>query len=60
LMLDDDRGISFISSHVTMDAEHMAEVRVVLNKLHDDDSKDAVVESTIFNFEHFTRLLEAI
>jgi pyrroloquinoline quinone (PQQ) biosynthesis protein C len=60
LMLEDDRGISFISSHVTMDAEHMAELRVVLNKLHDEDSKDAVVESTIFNFEQFTRLLEAI
>jgi len=60
LLLEDDRGISFISSHVTMDAEHMAELRVVLNKLHDDESKDAIVESTIFNFEHFTRLLEAI
>jgi len=60
LLLEDDRGISFISSHVTMDAEHMAELRLVLNKLHDDDAKDAVVESTMVNFEQFTKLLEAI
>jgi hypothetical protein len=60
LLLDGDRGISFISSHVTMDAEHMAELRLALNKIQDSDSKDAIVESTIFNFEHFTRLLEAI
>jgi len=60
LLLDDDRGISFISSHVTMDAEHMAELRLVLNKIYDNDAKDAIVESTIFNFDHFTRLLEAI
>jgi len=38
----------------------MAELRLALNKIQDSDSKDAIVESTIFNFEHFTRLLEAI
>jgi len=60
LLLEDDRGISFISSHVTMDAEHMAELRVVLNKVYDSAAKEAIVESTIFNFEQFTRLLEGI
>jgi pyrroloquinoline quinone (PQQ) biosynthesis protein C len=60
LLLDGDRGISFISSHITMDAEHMAHLRLVLNKVYDSESKDAIVESAIFNFEHFTRLLEAI
>ena len=60
LLLEDDRGISFISSHVTMDAEHMAELRVVMNKVHDSEAKEAIVESTIFNFDQFTRLLEAI
>lgn len=60
LLLEGDLGISFISSHVTMDAEHLAELRLVINKIHDSESKDAIVESTIFNFEHFTRLLEAI
>ncbi|MDQ6639850.1 MAG: iron-containing redox enzyme family protein [Pseudomonadota bacterium] len=60
LLLEDDHGISFISSHVTMDAEHMAKLRTVMNKIHDSEVKDAIVESTIFNFEHFTRVLEAI
>jgi hypothetical protein len=43
-----------------MDAEHMAELRVVLNTLLDDEARDAVVESTTVNFHHFTRIFEAV
>ncbi len=60
LLLDGDRGISFISSHATMDAEHLAELRVILNQVDDDDAKSAIVESTIFNFHQFGRVLELI
>jgi len=60
LLLEGDRGISFISSHATMDAEHMAELRVILNQVEDDDAKNAIVESTIFNFHQFGRVLELI
>jgi pyrroloquinoline quinone (PQQ) biosynthesis protein C len=60
LLLEDDRGISFISSHVTMDTEHMADLRLIVNKIYDTDSKEAIVESAIFNFAHFTHLLENI
>jgi pyrroloquinoline quinone (PQQ) biosynthesis protein C len=60
LLLEGDRGISFITSHVQMDTEHMAELRIILNKLEDESSKAAIVEATIFNFETFTRVLEAI
>ena len=60
LLLEGDRGISFISSHATMDTEHMAELRLILNKLEDTDAQDAIVESTIFNFHQFGRILEAI
>lgn len=60
LMLEGDRGISFISSHATLDAEHMAELRVILNTLHDGAAKQAIVESTCVNFELFTRILEAV
>jgi len=60
LLLEGDRGISFITSHVTMDAEHMANLRVILNTLQDEESRAAITESTIFNFEQFTRVLEAI
>lgn len=60
LLLQDNRGISFISSHVEMDAEHMAELRVVLNTISDEEAKRAIIESTIVNFEYFTRILEAV
>jgi pyrroloquinoline quinone (PQQ) biosynthesis protein C len=60
LLLEGDRGISFISSHATMDAEHLAELRVLLNRIDDDDAKNAIVESTVFNFQQFGRVLELI
>ena len=60
LMLQGDRGISFISSHATMDAEHMAELRVILNQVEDEEAKKAIEESTIFNFHQFGKVLELI
>ena len=60
LLLQGDRGVSFISSHAEMDAEHMAELRVLLNKVTSDEARAAIIESTLFNFHHFTRLFEAI
>jgi pyrroloquinoline quinone (PQQ) biosynthesis protein C len=60
LLLEGERGVSFISSHAEMDAAHMAELRVVLNTINDEQAQAAIVESTIFNFHHFTRLFEAI
>ena len=60
LLLEGDRGVSFISSHATMDAEHMAELRLVLNTIDDDAAREAIVESTLVNFHHFTRMFEAI
>jgi pyrroloquinoline quinone (PQQ) biosynthesis protein C len=60
LLLETDRGISFISSHAELDAKHMAELRVVLNQVHDDDAKNAIVESVGVNFEQFARIVEAV
>jgi pyrroloquinoline quinone (PQQ) biosynthesis protein C len=60
LLLEGERGVSFISSHATMDAEHMAELRLVLNTVLDDEARDAVTESTFVNFHHFTRIIEAV
>ena len=57
LLLEGDSGVSFISSHATMDAEHMAELRTVLNTITDDEARDAVVESAIVNFHHFTHIV---
>jgi pyrroloquinoline quinone (PQQ) biosynthesis protein C len=60
LLLDGDRGVSFIDSHATMDAKHMAELRTVLNLVKDDAARDAIAESVKVNFHHFTRIIEAI
>lgn len=60
LLLDGDLGVSFIASHATMDAQHMAELRQIMNKLPDEAALGAVVESTRVNFHHFTRIIEAI
>ncbi len=60
LLLEGDHGVSFISSHATMDTEHMAELRKVLNTVGDDAAREAIVESTLVNFHHFTRMFESI
>ncbi|MEQ1804810.1 MAG: iron-containing redox enzyme family protein [Burkholderiaceae bacterium] len=60
LLLEADRGISFVSSHAELDAQHMAELRIVLNGVHGDDAKHAIVESVCVNFDQFARILEAI
>ncbi len=60
LLLEGERGVSFISSHAEMDAEHMIELRLVLNTLTDAAAREAIVESTLFNFHHITRLFEAL
>ena len=39
-----------------MDAEHMADLRVVLNTVGDEATREAVVESVIVNFHHFTSM----
>jgi pyrroloquinoline quinone (PQQ) biosynthesis protein C len=58
LLLEGEQGISFIGSHATMDAEHMAELRKVLETVRDDEAKEAVVEATLVNFHHFNRIIE--
>jgi pyrroloquinoline quinone (PQQ) biosynthesis protein C len=60
LLLDGDRGVSFIDSHASLDAQHMAELRQILNQVKDAAAQRAVVESVKVNFHHFTRIIEAI
>jgi pyrroloquinoline quinone (PQQ) biosynthesis protein C len=59
LLLQGDRGVSFISSHATMDAEHMAELRTILNTVDDPAAREAIAESVDVNFFHFTRMFES-
>ena len=60
LLLEGEHGVSFISSHATLDAAHMATLRQVLNTLTDDAARAAIVESTQVNFHHITRVFEAV
>ena len=60
LLLDGDRGVSFIDSHASVDAQHIAELRLVINQISDGRAQAAVVESVKVNFHHFTRIIEAI
>lgn len=60
LLLEGDRGTTFISSHATMDTEHMIVLRKVVNTLDDPIALAAVVEATNVNFHHFTRMFESV
>ena len=60
LLLQGDRGVSFISSHATMDAAHMATLRQVLNTITDDEAREAIVEATLVNFQQITGIFAAI
>ncbi|MDP3084975.1 MAG: iron-containing redox enzyme family protein [Rubrivivax sp.] len=60
LLLEGERGISFIASHATMDAKHMAELREIMVSVPGADALDAIAESATVNFHHLTRIVEAI
>jgi pyrroloquinoline quinone (PQQ) biosynthesis protein C len=60
LFLQDERGTSFIGSHATLDAEHMAELRNILETLEDEAAQEAIIESACVNFKLITRIMEAV
>ena len=60
LLLVGERGVSFIGSHATMDAEHMAELRKILRTIEDEEASEAIVESALVNFEFVTRIFATI
>ena len=60
LLLEGDRGVSFLASHASLDTQHMSELRQIMNTVHCERALAAVVESARVNFHHFTRIIEAI
>ncbi|MBL8287963.1 MAG: iron-containing redox enzyme family protein [Rubrivivax sp.] len=60
LLLEGERGVSFIASHATLDAQHMADLRQVLNQVRDEAGQAAIVQSVRVNFHHFTRIVEGV
>jgi len=60
LFLEGERGTSFLSSHASLDAVHMAELRDILNQLTIADAKNAVIESVRVNFRQITSVFGAV
>ena len=60
LLLEGIAGVSFIDSHATMDAQHMAHLRLVLNKVVAADGRAGVIEAVRVNFHHLTRIIEKV
>jgi pyrroloquinoline quinone (PQQ) biosynthesis protein C len=49
-------GFRFLSSHATMDADHMAQLNVLLKTIADPAAQAAVINSTRVNFHQFGQL----
>lgn len=60
LLLENDAGIGFINSHATLDSEHLAELKDVIDPIGDPRAQRAIVESARVNFAHITRIVEAV
>jgi len=49
-------GFRFLSSHATMDADHMAKLNVLLKTISDPAAQAAIIDSTRVNFHQFGQL----
>lgn len=60
LFLDGNAGVSFLASHASMDAQHMEELRAVLDRLDDHTAQAAIVNSVRVNYENLIHVVEAV
>jgi pyrroloquinoline quinone (PQQ) biosynthesis protein C len=60
LLLQDDQGTSFINSHATLDAQHLSELKDVLNLVHSDVARASIIESIVVNFHHLMHIFAAV
>jgi pyrroloquinoline quinone (PQQ) biosynthesis protein C len=49
-------GFRFLSSHATMDADHLAQLNVLLKTIADPAAQTAIIDSTRVNFHQFGQL----
>jgi hypothetical protein len=54
----DQGGFSFLSSHATMDVDHMAKLTRLLKTIDDPQAQSAVVNATRVNFHQFGQLFQ--
>lgn len=52
----EDGGFRFLSSHASMDADHMAKLTVLVKTIADPQAQSAIVNSTRVNFFQFARM----
>jgi pyrroloquinoline quinone (PQQ) biosynthesis protein C len=52
----DAGGFRFLSSHATMDVDHMAKLNKLVKKIDDPDAQESIVNSTRVNFYQFGRM----
>jgi pyrroloquinoline quinone (PQQ) biosynthesis protein C len=52
----DAGGFRFLSSHATMDVDHMAKLNRLLKTIDDPDAQESIVNSTRVNFYQFGRM----
>lgn len=55
----DGGGFKFLSSHATMDVDHMAKLNRLLKTIEDPVAQVAIINSTCVNFHQFTQLFAA-
>ena len=60
LFLEGNTGTSFLASHATLDIEHMAKLRRLLNSVDDPSAQTAIVQSTLTNFTLITRIFSEV
>ena len=60
LLLEGDRGVSFIGSHAAIDVEHMAKLRDLFNTIETPVHKSAILESIGVNFQQITRIFSSV
>ena len=46
-------GFKFLSSHATMDVDHLAKLNILIKKVEQLDAQEAVINSTRVNFYQF-------
>jgi hypothetical protein len=49
----DKGGFKFLSSHATMDVDHLAKLNALLKTVSDATAQDAIINSTRVNFFQF-------
>jgi len=52
----DAGGFRFLTSHATMDLDHMAKLNKLMKKIDDPDAQESIVNSTRVNFYQFGRM----